>query len=95
MEHQTVNQARSDKISMKDTLEILKKCYENNWERNKQLIGEEECKNLVNAFYDYEDWYKLFNDFDTYIKFWDLEIFNENDIDEKNIYEKFVKKNFR
>ena len=52
-----------------------------------------ECKNLVNAFYDYKDWYKLFNDFDTYIKFWDLEIFNENDIDEKNIYEKFVIKN--
>ena len=57
------------------------------------LIEEKECKNLVNAFYDYKDWYKLFNDFDTYIKFWDLEIFNENDIDEKNIYEKFVIKN--
>ena len=61
--------------------------------KKEQLLIEEECKNLVTAFYDYKDWYKLFNDFDTYIKFWDLEIFNENDIDEKNIYEKFVIKN--
>lgn len=78
----TVNQARKDKKSMHETLNELEQCYKEEWKNNNKSND-----NLINAFYDYENWYRTFGSFSKYIDFFDLKIFEE-EINENNVYEK-------
>lgn len=82
----TVNQARRDKISMYNTLKTLQYCYEK-WNDQKKI--DSSMPMLMQAFDDNREWYLLFGTFDTYIDFWDLKMFADEEINEKNIYDKF------
>lgn len=90
IEHRkTVNQARNDNISMKETLEILKKCYENRFE-NKVYQDDKNFKYIENAFYDYKEWYIKFETYDKYVVFWDLNRFEESVITQNNVLDIFL-----
>lgn len=86
----TVNQVRKTNISIKETLEVLKKCYKNlfaekayNHEINPSF------SNLEDAFMDYKEWYLRFNNYEEYVDFWDLKRFENVDITEINIKDVF------
>ena len=108
----TVNQVRTNKINMYQTLKVLEQCYEkwkktndddSNLIKNKEPLnlneglikafndykGKKEMaiRGLIRAFNAYEDWYRIFKDFNEYIDFFDLKIFEE-EINENNVYEK-------
>lgn len=70
---QTVNQARKHNISIYETLETLKNCYTDKFD--KQASKLESPSALEKAFYDYKEWYKSFGSFDNYIDFWELRRF--------------------
>lgn len=84
IEGKTINQARGSNISIHDTLDILKKC----WEEDFKL---ENAKGLERAFCLNDKWFKLFENFNNYIEFWDLERFSEKKITLENINEIFRK----
>ena len=72
----TVNQCRSDKINIFKTLEVLKNCYNKNFEASE--------KGLEKAFGDYADYYKSFGDreegYNNYLDFWDLKAFDDKKV---------------
>ena len=91
----TVNQVRSDKISMYNTLKTLQYCYEK-W-NNKEKIDYNNgyySSMLMRAFDNNQAWYLLFGTFNTYVDFWDLKMFKDEEINEKNIYNKFCNQLF-
>ena len=88
----TVNQARSDKISMRDTLLVLKRCYENSFDsesKNYEHDKDPYLSNLEDAFMDYKEWYQKFKSYEEYVEFWDIKRF-ETDITENNLKDIFT-----
>lgn len=81
---QTVNQARAaNKVSIKNTLEVLEECYNNDFEMY-------EGKNsLYKAFCDNKQWYKCFgvkkDGFQKFIDFFALHSLYDEEIDCKNV----------
>ena len=71
---------------MYNTLKTLQYCYEK-W--NDQEKIDSSMPMLMQAFDDNREWYLLFGTFDTDIDFWDLKMFADEEINEKNIYDKF------
>ncbi len=73
--HNTVNMLRTDKLNIKDTLEVLKNCY----------LKDECATYLHQAFYDYIDYYYSFgegeNGFENYLDFWDIRAFKQKETD--------------
>lgn len=89
---QTVNQARKHNISIYETLDILKKCYKNNFDEQESALekcytdnSDKQASALEKAFYDYKEWYKSFGSFDNYINFWELGRFTKEKITPDNI----------
>ena len=73
--HITVNQARGWR-SMYETLNDLKFCYENNFED--KVWENQNPYALKRAFCENNEWYQLFESYDNYIKFWDLEFVQDD-----------------
>lgn len=85
----TVNQVRKAKISMKETLDVLKMCYNNDFEKKSDYNGKSSYSNLEDAFLDYKDWYRKFKSYEEYVEFWELKCYEKTEITKDNILEVF------